>query len=92
MRTYLIVPAVTDIAGQCRIVLHPSWERHEKSRLQKWKSPLAHYREHPDEWQDVGLMNSQGSVRCLDAPTEVLQEMRECEPLMAGTCFFVEEH
>lgn len=83
MRTYLIVPAVTDIAGQCRIVLHPNFNLQER--------PLAHYREHPDEWQDVGLMNSQGRIRCLDAPSEVWQEMRECEPLIAGTCFFVKE-
>lgn len=83
MRTYLIVPAVTDIAGQCRIVLHPNFN------LQEW--PLTHYREHPNEWQDVGLMNSQGRIRCLDAPSEVWREMRECEPLMAGTYFFVKE-
>jgi len=80
-RTYLIVPAETDIAGQCRIVTH----------LQKQTSPLAHYREHPDEWRDVGLMASQGYIRCLDAPADVWQDMRECEPLHAGMCFFSEE-
>lgn len=35
MRTYLIVPAVTDIAGQCRIVLHPNFN------LQEWQPPSA---------------------------------------------------
>lgn len=50
MRTYLIVPAVTDIAGQCRIVLHPNFN------LQEW--PLTHYREHPQRvarrWPEHG--------------------------------------
>ena len=80
-RTYLIVPAETDIAGQCRVVMH----------RQKQTSPLAHYREHPDEWLDVGLMTSQGHIRCLAGPADVWQDMRECEPLQAGMCFFSEE-
>ena len=91
-RTYLVVPAVTDVAGQCRIVVHLNWKRYESPNDQEWESPLAHYREHPEEWRDVGLMNAQGSVRCLDAPADVLQDMRECEPLCAGMYFFDEDH
>ena len=80
-RTYLIVPAETDIAGQCRIVMH----------LQKQTSPLAHYRECPDEWRDVGLISSKGRVRCLACPHDVWLDMRDCEPMHAGMYFYNEE-
>ena len=36
-------------------------------------------------------MSSQGKLVCLTAPKEVWQEMRECEPMAGGMCFFNEE-
>lgn len=74
---YLIVPAWSDQAGQCRIVRREHEIQHP--------DPLQHYRQYPQQWQEAGIMNSRGVVVTLDASPEVLQEFRDCEPLMAGT-------
>lgn len=76
---YLIVPAWSDQGGQCRIVRREHEINHP--------DPLQHYRQYPEQWKEAGLMNSRGVVVTLDASPEVLQEFRDCEPLMAGTCF-----
>lgn len=47
----------------------------------------AHYRRHPERWQEVGLMNFEGKVVCFDGPGEQLQELIDCQPLMAGLTF-----
>lgn len=73
---YLIVPAWSDQAGQCRIV--------SRTHEIKHPSPLQHYREFPSQWGEVGIMNSQGKLVCLDAPDAVIQEFKDCEPLAAG--------
>ena len=78
---YLIVPAWSDQAGHCRIVARESDGNGGHD--------LQHYRAHPEQWKEAGLMNSQGRVVCLNAPAEVLQEFRDCEPLMAGTVILV---
>jgi hypothetical protein len=52
--SYLIVPALTDQAGQCRIV--------SRSHEAPVKDALAHYRWMPDEWREAGIMNSQGTI------------------------------
>jgi len=75
---YLIVPAESDVAGQCRIVCRHHSIKHE--------TPLTHYRQYPEQWSDVGLMASNGTVRCLDAPSSVWQAFWDCEPLMASVC------
>mgnify|MGYP000869350056 CR=1 FL=1 len=74
MSTFYIVPAVTDLAGQCRIV------RHDR----RIDNPSRHYNEHPEEWCEAGIMNSRGKLICLTASAETVQIFRECEPLMAG--------
>ena len=76
---YLVVPAWSDQAGQCRIVRREHDAPHP--------DPLGHYRQYPQQWVDAGIMNSRGVVVALDAPPEVLQEFRDCEPIMAGTHF-----
>lgn len=76
---YLIVPAWSDQAGQCRIVRREHEIKHP--------DPLKHYRQYPEQWKEAGRMNSRGVVVALDATPEVLQEFRDCEPLMAGTSF-----
>lgn len=76
---YLIVPAWSDQAGQCRIVSRTHEVIHPKS--------LQHYREFPSQWGEVGLMNSQGKLVCLDAPPAVIQELKDSEPLSAGVCW-----
>lgn len=73
--TYLIVPACTDQAGQCRIA----------QREGDIADALKDYRADPDAWSDVGLMNSRGNLVCLNAPSVVYQEFKSMEPLMAGT-------
>lgn len=77
MPTLLIVPAWSDQAGQCRIVMHP----HDPPR------PLDHYRRHDGEWREVGLMNSRGELVCLDAPPAIYDEIKADEPLAAGTTY-----
>lgn len=81
MSTFYIVPAVTDLAGQCRIV------RHDR----RIDNPSRHYHEHPDEWGEAGLMDSLGKLVCLSASAETVQVFRESEPLMAGLAVY-EEH
>lgn len=76
---YLIVPALTDQAGQCRIASRTQEQAHPNA--------LAHYRQYPGQWTDVGIMNSQGKLVCLDAPVDVVQEFKDCEPLAAGQTF-----
>lgn len=77
--TYLIVPAWSDQAGQCRIV--------RRDTDAPVRQAMLSYREAPDLWKEAGLMNSRGTVVCLDAPVEHRNDIRSCEPLMAGTSF-----
>jgi hypothetical protein len=76
MRTYLIVPAETDLATQCRIV----------SSATVAGDALAAYRADPHAWQYSGLMNSQGKLVCLD-DAALFARMREDEPLAAGLVY-----
>lgn len=78
--TYLIVPAWSDQAGQCRIVCrtHDGWES---------RPGLREYRDHPEIWLEAGLMNSRGELVCLNARPAHYHEIRDCQPLMAGTTF-----
>lgn len=73
VHTALIVPAMTDQAGQCRIV----------SRAGNWPNALDDYRKSPQKWKEVGLMNSQGRLVCVD-DSNLRVELQDCEPLMAG--------
>lgn len=76
---YLIVPG----ESQCRIVAR----FHEGIR-----KPLENYRNYPDEWKEVGLMNYRGYLSCLDAPDRVRHEMEEAQPMYGGSYFvFTEE-
>lgn len=76
---FLIVPAMTDQAGQCRIV-HRVTPAHVSVGLND-------YRDKPALWMEVGIMASDGHVVCLDAWPEVWKDMRDSEPLMASTTF-----
>lgn len=57
-------------AGQCRIYA-------AKGQL----APGACYRDNPDNWREVGLMDSAGNVRCIEPEFSAL---RDDQPLMAG--------
>lgn len=70
--TVYIVPAFSDQAGQCRIVAADGVIDDSRDS----------YQANPNVWREVGLMNSQGRVTCLDPK---FNEMRDDEPLMAGT-------
>jgi len=78
-QTLYIVPAFSDVAGQCRIVARDSDH--------KVKSARDNYRKDPDAWKEVGLMSSRGALRCITAEPEVVSELKDCEPLMAGMVF-----
>lgn len=78
--TYYIVPALTDQAGQCRIV----------SREGSTGDVPNNYRHHPDKWQEAGLMNSQGRLVCLEGTARAVAEFRDCEPLAAGLVITVD--
>ncbi|MGK9452977.1 hypothetical protein ACSSZE_17245 [Acidithiobacillus caldus] len=78
MSTFYIVPALTDQAGQCHVVAHD----------QTIRAAAQHYRAHPGEWRDVGIMSSQGRLVCLDASPATAAALRESEPLMAGLVFY----
>lgn len=78
--TLLIVPALTDQAGQCRIVGYPGTDF-------PGRNALLSYRERPDLWKGVGLMNSRGELVCLEPEYGACggwDELKACEPLIAG--------
>lgn len=77
-----IVPAWSDQAGQCRIV----------GQLDPDGDACASYRTHPERWMEAGLMNSRGELVCLGKQygRSAWDELKSCEPLMAGTSFIVE--
>ncbi|KVP75343.1 hypothetical protein WJ96_06165 [Burkholderia ubonensis] len=73
---------MTDQAGQCRIV----------SREGKVASARDDYRRNPNAWKEIGLMNSRGRLVCVEADNlAVVDELKSCEPLMAGLQFEVED-
>jgi hypothetical protein len=77
MKTYLIVPAWSDQAGQCRIVV--------TSTFSSVKNPIRDYRDYGgDKWREAGIMNSQGKLVCLDATPEQRKQIAADEPLSAG--------
>lgn len=80
MHTVYIVPAWTDMAGQCHIV----------AREGSVENPYRDYKENPRLWSEVGLMNSKGKLVCLSATAEAFGEIQSCEPLMAGISFQLE--
>lgn len=75
--TALIVPALTDQAGQCRIV----------ARAGKVDRALAAYRAEPRAWAEVGIMNSSGKLVCCEPLGDLPQQLQESQPLMAGSVF-----
>lgn len=80
-QTYYIVPAFSDQAGQCRIVVCDGAVANARDS----------YRAHPDLWKEAGIMNSRGELVCLEAPKHVWNEIQDCCPLMAGTQFIVDK-
>lgn len=80
--TLFIVPALTDQAGQCRIVGSPGI----------FQSASHNYQANPSAWQEVGLMNSRGELVCLNKRYSAAggwAELKDSEPLMAGCQFTV---
>lgn len=47
----------------------------------------THYKNNPDRWEEVGLMNYRGDLVCFDGPAEQRQELQDSAPLMAGLVF-----
>lgn len=69
-----IPPAMTELAGQCRIYAtsYPT------------ANPRVFYDKHPDLWREVGIMGHDGRVVCIDSDFAAL---RDDVPLMAGGCY-----
>ena len=80
MHTVYIVPAWTKQASQCHIV----------AREGVIENPGRSYKESPDLWAEIGIMNSRGELVCLSATSETYSEVKSCETLMAGTAFLLE--
>lgn len=77
--TYLIVPALTDQAGQCRIVR--TFHDDDQDRA------LSDYRRTPDLWDEAGVMSSRGRIVCLTALPQIYSDMQADEPLAAGLTY-----
>lgn len=73
-RTALIVPALSEQAGQCRIVAANG----------EFPSPLAAYRRDPRPWEEVGTMDSRGKIVALDPCPHLRRALADAEPCMAG--------
>lgn len=71
--TLYIVPAWSDQGGQCRIVARPG----------RWAARYS-YVFAPDEWKEVGIMNSRGELVWLEAPKAVYDHLVADSPLSAG--------
>lgn len=73
--TYLVLP--------CPTQLGPLKTSRQKivSCISGLPLTLSDYRENSSRWSDVGIVNSEGYIVCLDSSPEVLQEFRECEPI-----------
>lgn len=78
MTTVYIVPATSDIAGQCNIVARPG----------RITNARDDYRANPERWVEVGLMASDGHVRCIEPQ---YADIEQDQPLAAGLQFFVLE-
>lgn len=68
LTTYLIVPALSDQAGQLRIV---SREHDNKFRVE-----LSDYRRNPELWKEAGLVNTDGKLKCIEAPSTLASTCR----------------
>lgn len=75
-----IQPAMTDIAGQCRIYWVPESQREPRLQTQKER----------DSWREVGIMASDGHLVCMDYRYQNVIT-RADEPLMAGTVWTLED-
>lgn len=85
LMTAYIVPALTDVAGYCRVVVrhgrieNPK-EDYERDLIRKVRL-----------WREVGMMGSRGQLLCIEADLADLGlEMRECQPMMAGMVWHFE--
>lgn len=76
---FLIVPAWSDQAGYCRIVYISITEKLDLLKL---------YRTEPERFLEAGKMNSQGRLVYLNCTNEQREDIKACEPLMAGEQFF----
>lgn len=49
-----------------------------------------HYRNHPERYTEVGLMNSQGRLVSFDGTRQQLDDLTNAQPLAAGVVFTYE--
>ena len=72
--TVYIVPAWSDQGGRCRI--------YKKDALVD--NARDDYRSNPDQWVEVGIMNSHGHLVCLELPKPAMDSIAADSPLAAG--------
>ena len=81
--TYLIVPALTDQSGQCRIVS-------TKTQLGACQA-LVHHRRWPEDWAEVGHTDARGRIAFLAAPCSHWDSLTDDQPLLAGLTYTFED-
>jgi hypothetical protein len=47
----------------------------------------AHYRNHPERYTEVGLMNHRGKLVCFDGTPQQREDLTNDQPLMAGLVY-----
>jgi len=80
MKTFYVVPGVTDAASQCRI-----YRKDGHIRMAG-----EDYRKNPNSWEEVGLMTAYGKLVCLLGDASDVLAVRECEPLAGGITIFAD--
>ena len=51
----------------------------------------THYRNNPDRWVEVGLMNHRGQLVCFDGTQQQRDDLTQDQPLMAGLVYTYDE-
>jgi hypothetical protein len=67
MKTFYVVPGVTEAASQCRIYRKDGYIRRAGED----------YRKDPDSWEEFGLMNAHGKLVCLQGDASDALAVRE---------------
>lgn len=82
MFTILVVPAITNQAGQCRVVAREG--NFASNALDNYRTSTG------NAWREVGLMNSLGCLAYFAGPREVREDIEDCQPLCGGWVYTTE--
>lgn len=79
MITLYVAPNVTDRGTHNRI--------YAATVADSVNSAWYSFKNNPRIWKEVGLINSEGKLVCLAACKDVWDEVKSCEPIIAGATF-----